>query len=107
MKTRAAILRGTGQDFEITELDLDGPKTGEVLIRYVTLADLPEDLVGQGDVVGQRHHEHVALEHRPGVEEAHGDVVGEHHVSGVVPGDDVAEHAVGHAGTVACRVTSR
>jgi alcohol dehydrogenase (nicotinoprotein) len=35
MKTKAAILRGTGQEFEVTELDLDGPKTGEVLIRYV------------------------------------------------------------------------
>jgi len=35
MKTRAAILRGTGQDFEITELELDPPKTGEVRIRYV------------------------------------------------------------------------
>src|ERR1700744_5259329 len=35
MKTKAAVLRGTGQDFEITELDLDGPKAGEVLIRYV------------------------------------------------------------------------
>jgi NDMA-dependent alcohol dehydrogenase len=35
MKTKAAILRGAGQDFEIAELDLDGPKTGEVLIRYV------------------------------------------------------------------------
>jgi alcohol dehydrogenase (nicotinoprotein) len=34
MKTKAAILRGTGQDFEIAELDLDGPKTGEVLIHY-------------------------------------------------------------------------
>src|SRR5579859_7823219 len=35
MKTRAAVLRGIGQDFEVTELDLDGPKAGEVLIRYV------------------------------------------------------------------------
>jgi alcohol dehydrogenase (nicotinoprotein) len=35
MKTRAAILRGVGQDFEVTELDLDPPKAGEVLIRYV------------------------------------------------------------------------
>ena len=35
MKTKAAILRGTGQDFEITELELDPPKAGEVLIRYV------------------------------------------------------------------------
>ena len=31
MKTRAAILRGVGQDFEVTEIDLDGPKAGEVL----------------------------------------------------------------------------
>jgi alcohol dehydrogenase (nicotinoprotein) len=35
MKTRAAVLRGVGQDFEVTELDLDPPKAGEVLIRYV------------------------------------------------------------------------
>ena len=35
MKTKAAVLRGVGQDFEITELDLDPPKAGEVLIRYV------------------------------------------------------------------------
>jgi S-(hydroxymethyl)glutathione dehydrogenase/alcohol dehydrogenase len=33
MKTKAAVLRGTGQDFEITELDLDPPKAGEVLRR--------------------------------------------------------------------------
>ena len=35
MKTKAAVLRGVGQDFELTELDLDPPKAGEVLIRYV------------------------------------------------------------------------
>jgi S-(hydroxymethyl)glutathione dehydrogenase/alcohol dehydrogenase len=29
------VLRGVGQDFEVTELDLDPPKAGEVLIRYV------------------------------------------------------------------------
>ena len=29
------MLRGTGQDFEITELELDPPKAGEVLIRFV------------------------------------------------------------------------
>lgn len=32
---QAAILRGAGQDFEVTELDLDPPKVGEVLIRFV------------------------------------------------------------------------
>src|SRR5262249_18409463 len=35
MKTKAAVLRGVGQDFEVTELELDPPKAGEVLIRYV------------------------------------------------------------------------
>jgi alcohol dehydrogenase (nicotinoprotein) len=35
MKTRAAILRGVHQDFEVAELELDPPKAGEVLIRFV------------------------------------------------------------------------
>jgi alcohol dehydrogenase (nicotinoprotein) len=35
MKTRAAVLRELGKPFEITELELDGPKTGEVLVRFV------------------------------------------------------------------------
>jgi NDMA-dependent alcohol dehydrogenase len=35
MKTKAAVIRGIGQDWEITELDLDPPKAGEVLIRFV------------------------------------------------------------------------
>src|SRR6202167_1517992 len=52
MKTRAAILRGTGQDFEITELDLDGPKTGEVLIRYVAAGLCHSDEhLRHGDIV--------------------------------------------------------
>ena len=33
MKTRAAVLRDVGKDFEIVELDLDEPKVGEVLVR--------------------------------------------------------------------------
>jgi NDMA-dependent alcohol dehydrogenase len=33
MKTRAAVLRDMGKDFEIVELDLDEPKAGEVLVR--------------------------------------------------------------------------
>jgi len=33
MKTRAAVLRKGGQPWELTELDLDEPKAGEVLIR--------------------------------------------------------------------------
>jgi S-(hydroxymethyl)glutathione dehydrogenase/alcohol dehydrogenase len=35
MKTRSAILRGAGRDWEVVELDLDPPKANEVLIRYV------------------------------------------------------------------------
>ena len=32
MKTRAAVLRDLGKDFEIIELDLDPPREGEVLV---------------------------------------------------------------------------
>jgi alcohol dehydrogenase (nicotinoprotein) len=34
MRTRAAVLRDVGKDWEITELDLDPPKAGEVLVRF-------------------------------------------------------------------------
>lgn len=34
MKTRAAVLRDVGKPFEIVELDLDEPKTGEVRIKF-------------------------------------------------------------------------
>jgi NDMA-dependent alcohol dehydrogenase len=34
MKTRAAVLRDLGKDWEITELDLDPPGEGEVLVRF-------------------------------------------------------------------------
>ena len=34
MKTRAAVLRDMGKDWEIIELDLDPPKAGEVLVRF-------------------------------------------------------------------------
>jgi NDMA-dependent alcohol dehydrogenase len=34
MKTRAAVLRDVGKNFEIVELDLDEPKTGEVLVKF-------------------------------------------------------------------------
>ena len=35
MKTKAAVLGGLGGDWEIAELDLDPPKDGEVLVRWV------------------------------------------------------------------------
>jgi len=34
MKTKAAVLRELGNDFEIAEMDLDPPRTGEVLMRW-------------------------------------------------------------------------
>ena len=33
MKSRAAVLRGVGIDWEVTEIDLDPPRAGEVLVR--------------------------------------------------------------------------
>jgi alcohol dehydrogenase (nicotinoprotein) len=35
MKTKAAVLREMGKEWEVIELDLDPPKAGEVLVRYV------------------------------------------------------------------------
>jgi NDMA-dependent alcohol dehydrogenase len=35
MKTKSAVLRGPGLDWEVVELELDPPKANEVLIRYV------------------------------------------------------------------------
>ena len=34
MKTKAAVVVEPGKPIEIEELDLDGPREGEVLIRY-------------------------------------------------------------------------
>lgn len=34
MKTKAAVVYESGKPFEITELELDGPRTGEVLIKF-------------------------------------------------------------------------
>ena len=33
MKCQAAVLRGVGKDWEISEIDLDPPRDGEVLVR--------------------------------------------------------------------------
>ena len=52
MKTKAAIVRGTGQPFEIIEMDLDEPKAGEVLIRWVAAGLCHSDLhLKSGDLV--------------------------------------------------------
>ena len=36
MKTRAAVAWEAGKPLEVMEIDLEGPKEGEVLIRNVT-----------------------------------------------------------------------
>ena len=51
MKTRAAVLREMGKDWEIVELDLDGPKAGEVLVRFVAAGLChSDDHVRTGDI---------------------------------------------------------
>jgi alcohol dehydrogenase (nicotinoprotein) len=50
VKTRAAVIVEPGKPFEVEELDLDGPKTGEVLIRYTHAGLCHSDLhVMNGD----------------------------------------------------------
>jgi NDMA-dependent alcohol dehydrogenase len=52
IKTKAAFLRGPNQDFEIGELDLDPPKAGEVLIRFVAAGLCHSDEhLRHGDIV--------------------------------------------------------
>lgn len=52
MKTKAAVLRGIGKDWEVTELDLDPPKAGEVLLRVVAAGLCHSDEhLRHGDIV--------------------------------------------------------
>jgi S-(hydroxymethyl)glutathione dehydrogenase/alcohol dehydrogenase len=52
IKTRAAVLTGPHRPFEIVELDLERPRTGEVLIRYVAAGMCHSDLhLTDGDIV--------------------------------------------------------
>ncbi|PXY19421.1 NDMA-dependent alcohol dehydrogenase [Prauserella muralis] len=51
MKTKAAVLTGVHQPFELIELDLDGPEKDEILIRYVAAGLCHSDLhVAEGDI---------------------------------------------------------
>ena len=83
MKTKAAVLRETGSPFELVELDLDPPKAGEVLIRYVAagLCHSDEhlrhgDIVPRFPVVGGHEGAGIIEEVGPGVTRLkHGDHV--------------------------------
>jgi S-(hydroxymethyl)glutathione dehydrogenase/alcohol dehydrogenase len=43
MKTKAAVITGVGRDWEVTELDLDRPRDGEVLVRFAAAGLCPTD----------------------------------------------------------------
>src|ERR1051325_10891150 len=52
MKTKAAVLWELGKNWEVVELDLDPPKQGEVLIRYVAAGLCHSDEhLRHGDIV--------------------------------------------------------
>ena len=51
MKTRAAVLRAVGQPFEITEIELDEPKAGEVTGDPLADATAVRVLIAGCDVV--------------------------------------------------------
>jgi alcohol dehydrogenase (nicotinoprotein) len=51
MKTKAAVVYETGKPIEIEELELDGPKEGEVLIRYTHAGLCHSDVhIAHGDL---------------------------------------------------------
>ena len=51
MKTTAAVVYETGKPIEIEELDLDGPRDGEVLIRYTHAGLCHSDIhIAHGDL---------------------------------------------------------
>ena len=51
MKTKAAVVYEPGKRIEVEELDLDGPQSGEVLIRYLYAGLCHSDVhVAQGDL---------------------------------------------------------
>ena len=54
MKTKAAVVYESGKPIEIEELELDGPRDGEVLIRYLYAGLCHSDLhVVTGDLAGR------------------------------------------------------
>ena len=74
MKTKAAILRGPQQDWEVVELELDPPKDNEVLIRFVAagLCHSDEhlrtgDMPGRYPIIGGHEGSGVIEEVGPGV----------------------------------------
>jgi len=106
MKTRAAVLWGPHQDWKVTDIDLDPPKRGEVLVKWeaaglchsdehlVTGDMAPEDLSSLYPVIGG--HEGAGI-----VEE-----VGEG-VDNLAPGDHVSASFIPACGRCKFCVTGR
>jgi S-(hydroxymethyl)glutathione dehydrogenase/alcohol dehydrogenase len=98
MKTKAAVLHGPHKPFEIMELDLDGPRDGEVLIKFTAaglchsdLHLIDEDLVPRFPIVGGHEGAGIIEEVGPGVTK-------------VKPGDHVVCSFIPSCGT--CRYCS-
>ena len=89
MKARAAVLHDAHKPFEIMELDLDAPKDGEVLIRYVAaglchsdLHLIDGDLVPRFPIVGGHEGAGIIEEVGPGVTKVK---PGDHAVCSFIP----------------------
>jgi Zn-dependent alcohol dehydrogenase len=101
MKTRAAVVHEPGKPIEIEEINLDGPKDGEVLIRYLYAGLCHSDLhVVLGDLAGRLPmvlgHEGAGIieEVGPGVTRV---AVGDHVVCSFIPNCGVCRYcATGH-----------
>ncbi|CAG7640674.1 NDMA-dependent alcohol dehydrogenase [Rhodococcus opacus] len=101
MKTKAAVLLEPGKPFEITELDLDGPGVGEVLIKYTAAGLCHSDLhLTDGDlpprypIVGGHEGSGIIEEVGPGVTK-------------VKPGDHVVCSFIPNCGTCRYCATGR
>jgi len=89
VKTRAAVLDQPGTDWAITELELDEPKAGEVLVRWVAagLCHSDEhlrtgDIVGRFPIVGGHEGAGIVEKVGPGVTRVS---VGDHIVASFIP----------------------
>jgi len=96
MKVKAAVLYDVKAPFEITELDLDGPGPGEVLIRYVAAglchSDLhltDGDLVPRFPIVGGHEGAGIIEEVGPGVTKV---APGDHVVCSFIPNCGVCRY---------------
>ncbi len=96
MKTRAAVLHDAHKPFEIMEVDLDAPKEGEVLIRYVAaglchsdLHLIDGDLVPRFPIVGGHEGAGIIEEVGPGVTKVK---PGDHVVCSFIPNCGVCRY---------------